>query len=76
MENNLIIIHRLFLRYYLSRKDTKNLVYSPIEELLQTSVYLDVLLDTDVMLRGWSSDNEKRVYSSDLEVEGGVGGLV
>ena len=54
----------------------KNLVCSPIEELLQMLVYLDVLLDTDMMLRDWSSDNEKRVYSSDLELEGGVGGLI
>ena len=58
------------------KKKTKNLVYSPIEELLQMLVYLNVLLDTDMMLRDWSSDNEKRVYSSDLELEGGVGGLV
>ena len=34
-------------------------------------VYLDALLDTDMMLRDWSSDNEKRVYSRDLELEGG-----
>ena len=42
-----------------------------MEGLLQKLVHLDVLPDKDMMLRDRSSDNEKRVYSCDLELDKG-----
>jgi len=63
----MIIYSSLFLEY-----NKKGLVNSPSKDLLHRLVHLDPLYDSDVMLREWSLDNEKRVYSSHLELgEGG-----